>query len=177
MSLGFRHSDRVKGIEEALGWRVPSYERIAGTREASVSSTHHWWQRMDEYQSLQSLCAKITQLWPGRQAPAWVVSDDYGVAAQWALQCSEAGARLVLPLDPLFAGRSGSPAGMRPDDDVLILCVRARFEELVPDGDSWQELGELAHPVTGASLRVGRLLPRGAGPGHDDTLQRLPGED
>jgi hypothetical protein len=158
LTVGFARPDRVRSAEEALGRFAPRYALLAGAREAAVSSTRSWWQRVAEYRSADVLCEELATHGPESVPVRWVLSDDYGLAAQWALACSPGPVRLVLPLDPLFAERSGSPEGMRPEQGVLILSVRTDVARLLPPGTTWERWGEIEHPLTGEPVHTGSLV-------------------
>ena len=80
-----------------------------------------------------------------------VLSDDYGLAARWAVACPTTVPRLVLPDDPVFAAFDGPlPRG------TVVLAVRRDVGALVA-GRSWEPVVRLAHPTTGEPIVFARL--------------------
>jgi hypothetical protein len=150
ISAGFALPNTARGLEER-GVGAPSYLSMAGHRESEVASANRWWHRLSEYQSLDDWCVAVEELGPG--TPEVVISDDYGLAAQWAMSCPTQTPRLVLPLDPIFA-----------DDDArelpvgsLVVAVREPIERLVGD-TPWATLGTVEHPITGDPIQLAIIM-------------------
>jgi len=144
--FGFVRVDLTRSLEAT--WEdAPSYLGLAGTREESVASARSWWHRLAEYRSLDRLCAS-TQAFEDVEV---VVSDDYGIATQWATRCPSSVPRLVLPGDPIFArAESTIPVG------ALVIAVRRPPEELLGE-QSWEPAGEVEHPITGEPIVLARV--------------------
>ncbi len=148
---GLRRPLAVRALEARLGSHVPAYLGVAGQREARVAPATQWWQRCAEYRDIRGFCEDIADRL-GETPVAVVVSDDYGLAAQWAVRCPKSVPCLVLPLDPLFAPAPLVSAG----GATLVLSERTPFAELLP-GQGVQYLGAVPHPITGHAVRLGRL--------------------
>lgn len=142
LTLVFARPDLARWAEERWGRAIlPSYLTVAGTREAEVASATQWWQRPAEYRSLAPWCEEV---WPPQPIEV-VVSDDYGLAAQWAMTCPTSVPRLVLPRDTLLPRPRTIPAG------ALVIAVQCDVADLV-GAAGWIELDPLPHPVTGAPV-------------------------
>lgn len=143
LTVVFARPDLARWAEERWGHAVlPSYLSVAGTREAEVASATQWWHRPAEYRSLASWCAED---WPQQRIEV-VVSDDYGLAAQWAMTCPTTVPRLVLPRDTLMPRPRTIPAG------AIVIAVQCDVQDLVGTA-GWTELDPLAHPITGAPVQ------------------------
>lgn len=139
--LGFVRVDWARALEER--WTsAPSYLQIAGAREAAVASASAWWHRLAEYRAFASDCPDGVEV---------LVTDDYGLAAQWAVGCPTGAPRLVVPLDPLFARRREQiPRG------AMVLTVRHAVAELV-GARRVEAAGSFAHPITGETVSLARV--------------------
>lgn len=147
--FGFVRVDLTRALEERWA-SAPSYLGLAGTRERSVASATAWWHRLAEYRSIDDLCAATA----AHHDVEVVVSDDYGLAAQWATRCPSPVPRLVLPDDPIFAGAdAGIPTG------ALVIAVRRPPSELLGTR-SWEPAGAVTHPITGESVTLARVTGR-----------------
>lgn len=148
LSLAFARPDLARAAERRWGSALlPSYLRVAGQREAEVAAARRWWHRPAEYRSLATWCEAA---WPSAPVTV-VVSDDYGLAAQWAVQCPTTVPRLVLPRDGLLPRPALLPAG------TLVIAARGTVAELVGT-EGWQRLGALPHPITGAPVQRALVL-------------------
>ena len=149
LALGwaFSRPEQARRADEAWGERVlPGYLRVAGEREREVATAQRWWHRVAEYRDPSPWFATFA---PDAPTPPVVVSDDYGLAAQWAVRCPSPVPRVVLPLDPLTPVVDRLPAG------TLVIAVQRPVEALVgPEG--WTALGARPHPVTGAPVQRAR---------------------
>ena len=140
--VGFVRVDWTRSAEEA--WTsAPSYLAVAGERERDVAAATRWWHRLAEYQAFDADCPPAT--------PA-IVSDDYGLAAQWAVQCPTGVPRIVVPFDPIFA-RSAHPIPR----GALVLAVRDDVARLV-GGRAWEPIATFAHPITGQAIACARVV-------------------
>ncbi len=144
--FGFVRVDLTRALETR--WETaPSYLGLAGTRERSVASATDWWHRLAEYRSLDALCSATA----AHHDVEVVISDDYGLAAQWATRCPSAVPRLVLPDDPIFAGADdGIPVG------ALVIAVR-RAPSALLGTRSWAPAGTMTHPITGEPVALARV--------------------
>ena len=143
---GFTFVEAARHLETR--WKgAPDYAAIAGTREETVASSTRWWHRLAEYRPLDAVCDATTALHDAHV----VLSDDYGLAARWAVACPTTVPRLVLPDDPVFAAFDGPlPRG------TVVLAVRRDVGALVA-GRSWEPVVRLAHPTTGEPIVFARL--------------------
>jgi len=116
---------------------------LAGEREGRVASGRTW----EDY--LAGFHGPLD--WPSVDAATGVrsvVSDDYALAARFALKCPVPVPVVVVPGDPLFDREPGSPIGRQ-----LVVAVRVPLEQLVDTGIFiWR--GTVAHPVTDSTIQL-----------------------
>jgi hypothetical protein len=122
---------------------LPEYHVLAGERESRVASGRTWTDYLAGFHGPLD--------WPSADAATdvrTVVSDDYALAARFALECPVPVPAVVVPGDPLFDREPGSPLGRQ-----LVVAVRVPFEQLVDTGTIiWR--GTVAHPVTGSTIQL-----------------------
>jgi hypothetical protein len=152
-----RLPDLSARVETALGWD-DLYLQRAGTREERVSSTRTFSERFLEFQDLSALGGRALQRWQNatgqENPPHWIVSDDYGLAAQLAYQWRSHGPGLLIPGDGLF-DRGADELGRSHVGGVLVVAVRTSLTGVWSEWGSIQEIGVLRHPVTNGSVRLG----------------------
>ena len=83
--------------------------------------------------------------------PRWIVSDDYGLAAQLAYHWRSYGTRILIPRDGLFHGGL-EEAKEDHAGGVLIVAVQTPVAEVWPEGGPVLQIGALEHPVTGGAV-------------------------
>jgi hypothetical protein len=132
-------------------------------REARISATRTWAQRFREYQPMDHFTEGVARSWRAHCAceapPAWIVSDDYGLAAQLAYAWDGATPRLCVPADPLFnRAAAGLQAGR--DDGVLVLGVQVPLDQVAEHVGDAAAIATLVHPVTGEAVQLGAVPKR-----------------
>lgn len=145
MVTGYAYPGAAGRAEESLRPHgiLPDYRVLAGEREGRVASGRTWKDYLTGFHG---------QLhWSSRDSATGVrtvVSDDYALAARFALECPVPVPVIVVPGDPLFDREPGSTLGRQ-----LIVAVRVPVEQLVDSGTTvWR--GTVAHPVTGLTIRL-----------------------
>ncbi len=125
------------------------YAMQAGSREARISATATWAERIDEYQSNDSFFEKIETAWQqaaGTDWPAVIVSDDYGLAAQVAFAWDQPDQRLLLPEDGIFF-RSWPKKGQQAlPGKALVILVHHQPETFWQGLKSLKMIAVLDHP-------------------------------
>lgn len=158
VSLAFSRPELVRSLEERGVPGLFSYRGFAGEREEAVAPAARWWHRLAVYRGLGALPETVLSHVPEGSELTRIVSDDYGLAAQLRLALQQRrpswDPRLVLPLDPLFAG--SDPAGTRRSGTTLVLAVQSGLDRLGQDVD---RRFELSHPVTGRAFPAGLVRP------------------
>ncbi len=151
MVVAFVSPATLAKVEERIGDHAPHYLTLAGEREAEVAGASRWWHRTAEYRSLRPWTLQLLEEHPELRSVETIVSDDYGLAAQLAMELERIGPtpvpQLVLPLDPLFARTSSDARAGR----TLVLALHHAVSELSESAGaefSWP------HPITGRPLRL-----------------------
>jgi len=145
MVTGYLQPGAARWAEESLRPHgiLPDYRVLAGEREGRVASGRTW----EDY--LAGFHGQLRWSRPDSTSGVdIVVSDDYALAARFALQCPVPVPVIVVPGDPLFDREPGSPLGRQ-----LVVAVRVPLEKLVETGTIvWR--GSVAHPVTGSTIQL-----------------------
>jgi hypothetical protein len=154
--VAFVSPSTLRRVEARLEHTAPRYLTVAGEREATVASAQLWWHRTAEYQSLDRWTADLCEKYPSLLRCETIVSDDYGLAAQLAVELERvgpnSGPRLVLPFDPLFQDSAQQPV----TTGALLLAVRHPVTSL---DDGAGPTFEWPHPITGQPLKLA-WIPR-----------------
>ncbi len=146
-----------------LEYKIPdlaqSYRMQAGSREAKVSAAVGWSDRLNEYQTLRPFSDRIKVYWqkhnPDNAMPVWILSDDYGLAAQLLFVWRSPETKMWITNDPLFR------CGLPPQKSKLlqmpgiIMQVYHDSREYYPDLKALSPVKLLPHPYAGRSIRVG----------------------
>ena len=143
MVTGYRNPTIAGTAESALRTRswLPEYRLLAGEREARVASATSWTGYLAGFHGELPVLPLPDQVQEVR-------SDDYALAARFALRCPDPVPVIVVPGDPLF-DREPEPAPGRR----LIVAVRVPLAELTGDATVvWR--GSVAHPVTGSRIQL-----------------------
>ncbi len=152
------HPDLVASLETRLPGTAGTYRLAASTREARVSTTGGWSERFREYRPLDPFRDRLAATRPrGAAPPAWIVSDDYGLAAQLAWAWRASGTRIAIPTDGLFAGDAPARRTL-VDQGAVFLAVHGPLARLWP-GRFENPSESLPHPTTGAPIEVAWVLP------------------
>jgi hypothetical protein len=160
LSVGTMIAITQPGIIAALEKRLPGWEKTyslqAGAREARVSATASWSQRYCEYQSINKFLEEVRVAWeeeqPGFQYPEWVVSDDYGLAAQLIFAWSRSEQKLILPKDGIFIRSLPGKNCTKLPGGVLVLAVHYQPGSIWPRLDDVRTFGTARHPLTGREV-------------------------
>ncbi len=148
----------LENVETRFPELKSSYALQAGRREARVSATASWSDRGKEYQSLHDFAATVRAAWKkrtGENYPRWIVSDDYGLAAQFAFFWAEKDIRLLIYNDELFRHHLPGPHTTHLDGGVLILAVNDEFVDVYPRLTDREVLQTLPHPYAHTAVTVG----------------------
>lgn len=148
----------VSALEKQLPVLDGSYALQAGQREARVSATGSWSQRWREYQPVTAYLGQIQTAWAKhspRPAPAWIVCDDYGLAAQTVFAWNIPGQRLVIPGDGVFINSLPAPGTRRLSGGVLVIAVHHPLAGPWSGLKSVREILVLDHPQGGAKVYIG----------------------
>lgn len=162
LALAFARPDWTQRAEAAFPALAASYAAQAGGREREVSSTSNWSQRCREYDSLESFVGQLRTAWGAADPPQWLISDDYGLAAQILAAWPLKGCRMFLPGDGIFS-RSWPDTPLPEDARILVISVRKGRDE------SWlrRHLGSgplrwlepVPHPLDRAPVELGMRRP------------------
>ena len=158
MALFFIFPNALSSVENSVQFLDRTYAVQAGTREARISTTSSWHDRLAEYQSLTAFAAEVAQFWVENQAdtiaPQWLICDDYGLAAQLIFKWNKCQTRLVIPSDGIF--RNGNTEAQRSmQGPVLIMGVHTKLEKLWPAATDIYTQIEITHPVTASKIELG----------------------
>ena len=149
----------IKSVENHLPSLAQSYRIQAGSREAKVSAAAGWADRLNEYQSLQPFADSVKVYWqklPSEGAlPFWIMSDDYGLAAQLLFVWQSPQTAMWITNDPLFR-RDLPPqhSGLFNNPGVMLQLYhdsRAEFPDLKP----LLPVKLLPHPYAAKKISVG----------------------
>ncbi len=171
LTVGFSRPGTVAAIEQRLDLRHGLYPILAGTREARVSATRCWSDRLGEYQSMTPFATEIAAIWRDASEssgyPDWIVADDYGVAAQLAYHWRDAQPDLAVPTDGLYQRRA---RGALEDNSAgkVVIGVQIPLQLVWPELGPVAAGGTVANPVTGGVVYVGipcSQSPRGPADG------------
>ncbi len=158
MVIAMRSPGSVALLENRVQFMQSLYQQQAGAREARVSRTRTWSQRLQEYQPMAGFAASVATCWcrtTGEQgAPKWIISDDYGLAAQLAFSWRNFSPRIIIPDDGIFFRTVPDDSCTTLRGGVLLMAVKTTCDRL------WQRLpGHLReetvhHPQAGISVSI-----------------------
>lgn len=120
-------------IEQHAAVLAGSYRLQAGEREARVSRTGSWEQRLSEYQSQQPFISKIQahiKNSTGHDKIHWIVCDDYGIASQVWFGLNSLDTRLIIIDDGLFVSELPDTSTRQLDGPLLVIGVGRRAGQL-----------------------------------------------
>ncbi len=174
MATAMHTPDLVAGLESRARFVRNLYQQQAGDREARVSRTRSWSQRLQEYHPLTEFAGSVAACWfrstSARSIPRWIISDDYGLAAQLAFAWREHSPRIIIPNDGIFFRTLPSDTCRSLQGGILLMAVRTTCDRL------WQRLpnrlgaGTVHHPQAGIAVaisgeeKIRLVLPTEAGP-------------
>lgn len=125
------------------------YAMQAGSREARISATATWAERIDEYQSIDLFFEQIETAWQqtdGTDWPAVIVSDDYGLAAQVAFSWNQPDQLLLLPKDGIFFRSWPEKGQQQLPGKALVIIVHHQPETFWQGLKSLKMITVLDHP-------------------------------
>lgn len=112
---------------------------------------------MKEYQSIDPFTKTVQNFWQHASGastpPTWIISDDYGLAAQLAYRWNKCQSILVIPADGIFF-RFLQQANKKMHGSVLVLAVHKPARKI------WQKLPEagtkeiIRHPITNSNIEL-----------------------
>ena len=155
-----RHPQILSQVE-VLGLAVDpndgpwAYTVHAGIRETAVSSSRTWCGHLTQYEDASYFARALRDAWREvgeRSDPTWIVSDDYGLAAQLHWYLGHDDARVVIPGDGIFHRTVETLRAESDPGPLLLLPVNvpvAEFRDLVT---AIAPLLDTRHPITGAAL-------------------------
>ena len=151
----FCNPDLVARIESRFSTLASSYVFQRGQREDNFPGVTTWSERLLEYNSIKPFGEKILKLWKNAQdqrgRPRWIISDDYGLAAQLALEWG-GDTKMIVPDDGIFY-RSMPPDHIdKLEGGVIIVGVYKKPNAIWHRMKATSRLGTMQHPVTKVSL-------------------------
>ncbi|MDQ7064938.1 MAG: hypothetical protein Q9P90_11940, partial [candidate division KSB1 bacterium] len=167
MGWVMRHPPAIERLEGRFAGLAAWYAHQAGERDARLSLVRSWHQRMAEYRSLQPLATELLDALErefGRPVrPQWIVSDDYGLAAQLAFYWRAWSPRIIVPGDGLLVRSMPPPETERLPGESVVVALRRCPAQIWPRLQHVQWVGRFAIPGQGVSLALaradGRLQP------------------
>jgi len=154
----FRDPGLLESADQALSKIRPgqNYSVHAGVREARVSSSLTWRHHLSQYEDISPFCRQLAASWDsqvGDDKPLnWIVSDDYGLAAQVVWYLDRPNVRIVIPDDRIFHRTVPPLLASSDPGGILVLPVRKSPEEIWDQLVITGPLLPLTHPVTGQTL-------------------------
>ncbi|KPJ96554.1 MAG: hypothetical protein AMJ53_00245 [Gammaproteobacteria bacterium SG8_11] len=146
----------VSQIEDSLPALRSIFALKGGAREANVSASRSWTEHALEFQSMDGFVGQIEMIWEqfGSGKPLqWIISDDYGLAAQLVFGLGNENVGMILPKDGIFA-RTLSEDAVELSGGIIILAVH-RDARSVWEQIDVSRIQRIPHPVTGQLLSVG----------------------
>jgi hypothetical protein len=146
----------VAQIEDSVPALRSVFALKGGVREAAVSSSRSWTEHTLEYQRLDGFVGKIEMIWEQSgdgEIPRWIISDDYGLAAQLVFALDHKSVRMILPKDGIFA-RTLPEDAADLSGGMIILAVHGDARSIWDQVDV-SRIQRISHPVTGRLLSVG----------------------
>lgn len=155
----FRHPEWLRWSENRIAHLGNTYVLQAGTREYRVSASHSWSDRVREYRSMGEFAGEIRRAWeqanPTAPAPRWIVSDDYGLAAQVIFCCRWWNTSLIIPGDGIFCHTlPGAGIDRLPGGAILILGVHGPPEGVWPRLRYVKDVVRIRHPICGVPVGI-----------------------
>jgi len=151
----------VNTITGAVGTGLKAYAVHGGSEEASDSAGRHWRNYMQQYNDGSEFAHEIEEMWnaeTGTETPSWIVSDDYGLAAQLHWYLGSEDARIVLVGDKTFHRTVDALRDHDQNGSILLLPVTIAGSDLSNDLEIVTPLRSVHHPATGRAITplVGR---------------------
>jgi len=148
----------VAAAERGASALASTYPLVAGSREEQVSATSTWTERLREYQPIDRLATQLaTQLATAETvAPSWIVSRDYGLAAQLAYVWREDATRIAVLADPIYARTVMAAREGELGRGAVALGLDATELPPWPGVGQWADAAPVVHPQTDEMLAVAR---------------------
>ena len=108
---------------------------------------------------MTTLAEGVLKRWQREQGvgkvPAYIISDDYGLAAQVRLAWKARQTKLILPQDGIFHRSMPSGSATNLGGAALVLSVHRSDDETWERLIQVKSLGSLDHPITGLPVNIG----------------------
>lgn len=148
----------IAQIENSIPGLKSTFVLRGGVREAHVSTSRSWTEHALEFQNIESFVKQVEEIWEQQSGSGfpiqWIVSDDYGLAAQLIFALENEDVRMVLPKDGIFT-RTIPDDGTSLSEGILILAVQGEIGDVWIPMDRIASIHQIRHPVTGQMLSVG----------------------
>ncbi|MEL6824119.1 MAG: glycosyltransferase family 39 protein, partial [Calditrichota bacterium] len=127
----FAFPEVVKDLEKKVPIFAASYSVQAGAREARVSPTRSWSERSGEYQNLSAFATAVAEK-VDMQKTQWLMSDDYGLAAQLIREWGRADMQMIIPGDRLFyrSEQQFAKDVLQKSTRVIVIGVQKSLKDL-----------------------------------------------
>jgi hypothetical protein len=149
----------IKSVENSLPSLAQSYRIQAGSREAKVSAAAGWADRLNEYQSMQPFADSVKVYWqklsPENALPVWILSDDYGLAAQLLFVWQSPETAMWITNDPLFRRDLPSQHSELFKNPGIMLQLYHDSRTDFPDLQPLLPVKWLPHPYATKNIGVG----------------------
>ncbi len=162
MSIGLivamLYPQTLKSFEAKNPLLGKSYSLQAGSREAKVSATSTWAERVTEYQSLAAFADNVQRQWEsinGNAFPGCIISDDYGLAAQLAFTWKQPNIRLIIVDDGIFKHRLPTENQAALSGGAVILGVLRDCKHVYPQIKLLPTVLRLKHPYANTKISLG----------------------
>lgn len=155
--LCFANPGFISNLEQKLPGLGNSYAWQAGNREARVSATDSWTQRIEEYESVDPFLKSVQSIWQKNSEenfPKWIISDDYGLAGQLVFGWNQPAQRLIIPDDGIFFRTRPPKSATTLPGGVLVLNVHHKPGEVWHRLKSSKKIFALGHPQTGKQIYI-----------------------
>ena len=164
LGWAMQHPRIIERLEARFTALAAWYVHQAGERDARLSLVRTWHQRAAEYRSLQPLPAQLLDALErergGPVRPRWIVSDDYGLAAQLAFYWRAWSPRIIVPGDGLLVRSIPPPETERLTGEAVVVALRRCPAQIWPRLKDVQWVGRFAIPGQGVSLALARAEGR-----------------
>ena len=155
-ALALWQPDLVDRIEALAGDGAPSYAVHASVREGRVAAAGRWSEYLRQFDDRAAFACKLQRAWrtqePEMAPPAWLVSDDYGLAMQVHWYLGHGAVWVAVPGDGVFVRSNRHLAGADHPGNLLVLPVNRNPAAIWKDLQLGDRLPMVAHPATGALL-------------------------
>jgi hypothetical protein len=160
-TVAMRQPQLLGRVETALAPGGPHEFTVhAGRREEGVSRARSWSEQLSGYADRSAFARDVDRAWRTESAtaapPAWIVSDDYGLAMQLHWYLGHDAVRVAVPGDGMFHRTVHALLASGEPGPLLVLPVTRPATELWDALADLVPLAEVAHPATGTMLTLYR---------------------